>query len=356
MKKYIHYCWFGDKPLPKLAKKCIESWKKYLPDYEIIKWSEENVDLDECPFIKGAYQNKKWAFVADYARVKAMNKMGGIYFDTDMEVTKNIDELISRGPFLGVEDTGKIACGVWYEDKENSYLSEKLLKKYQSFKEFDSENVSSFSIPILITEILEKCGFEYNCKKIQHLDNNMYIYPREYFYPYSYNWENNVFTDNTCMIHYYDASWIPLKERMEISMVRKIGRKNTFKILEIYRKTRYYIRKIGKYILFPVIIYRNHKKQKSLITEEYLSRVENTLNNIEKQKDNDYIVFHNKEFIGVTSSTYELFDNCVDCGEIYQRKDAEKIAKRILEKNIKQVILSSLSIIIEFKLTIGSSS
>ena len=344
MKKYIHYCWFGDKPLPKLAKKCIESWKKYLPDYEIIKWSEENVDLDECPFIKGAYQNKKWAFVADYARVKAMNKMGGIYFDTDMEVTKNIDELLKKGPFLGVEDTGKIACGVWYEDKENSYLSEKLLKKYQSFKEFDSENVSSFSIPILITEILEKCGFEYNCKKIQHLDNNMYIYPREYFYPYSYNWENNVFTDNTCMIHYYDASWIPLKERMEIAMVRKIGRKNTFKLLEAYRKTRYYIRKIGKYILFPVLIYRHYKKQKSLITEEYLSRVENTLKNIEKQKDNNYIVFHNKEFIGVTSSTYELFDNCIDCGEIYQKKDAERITKKILDKNIKQVIFSSLSI------------
>ena len=133
MKKYIHYCWFGDKPLPKLAKKCIESWKKYLPDYEIIKWSEENVDLDECPFIKGAYQNKKWAFVADYARVKAMNKMGGIYFDTDMEVTKNIDELLKKGPFLGVEDTGKIACGVWYEDKENSYLKSLTLKMYLHF-------------------------------------------------------------------------------------------------------------------------------------------------------------------------------------------------------------------------------
>ena len=76
MKKYIHYCWFGDKPLPKLAKKCIESWKKYLPDYEIIKWSEDNVDLEECPFIKGAYENKKWAFVADYARTKALNEMG----------------------------------------------------------------------------------------------------------------------------------------------------------------------------------------------------------------------------------------------------------------------------------------
>ena len=95
-KKYIHYCWFGDKPLPKLAKKCIKSWKKYLPDYEIIRWSEENVNLEECPFIKEAYENKKWAFVADYARTKAIYEYGGIYFDTDMEVVKNIDELLVK--------------------------------------------------------------------------------------------------------------------------------------------------------------------------------------------------------------------------------------------------------------------
>ena len=344
MKKYIHYCWFGDKPLPKLAKKCIESWKKYLPDYEIIRWSEENVDLDECPFIKGAYENKKWAFVADYARTRALNEMGGIYFDTDMEVTKNIDELIEKGPFLGVEDTGKIACGVWYEDQKDSYLSRELLKKYRSFTSFDNDNVASFSIPLLITEILEKCGYEYNSKEVQKLDHNIYIYPRDYFYPYSYNWENNVFTDNTCMIHYYDASWIPLKDRLEISMVRKIGRSKTFKILETYRKGKYYVRKAGKVVLFPLVIYRNKKKVKVKITDEYLERIENTISNISKTTKKDYLVFHNKEFFGVTSSTYELFDNCVDCGEIYQKKDAQRIATEIVNKDIKQVIFSSLSL------------
>ena len=101
MKKYIHYCWFGGKPLPKLANKCIESWKKFLPDFEIIRWDESNVDLNECPFIKEAYDNKAWAFVADYARTRALKEMGGIYFDTDMEVTKNIDNLLKKGSFLG---------------------------------------------------------------------------------------------------------------------------------------------------------------------------------------------------------------------------------------------------------------
>ena len=344
MTKYIHYCWFGDKPLPKLAKKCLESWKKFLPDYEIIKWSEDNTNLEECPFIKEAYEKKKWAFVADYARTKALKEMGGIYFDTDMEVTKNIDSLLEKGPFLGVEDTGKIACGVWYEDKPNSYLSTKLLEKYKSFKSFDIDDMSNFSIPILITDILLECGFSPNKKSIQKLENNIYIYPREYFYPYSYNWQNNIFTDNTCMIHYYDASWIPLKDRIEIGMVRKIGRKKTFKILEGYRKAKDIARKSAKVVLFPVVLYRNKKIKDQLINEEYLNRLEETLVNIRKNSEKDYIAIHNKSFFGVTSATKELFDNTVDCGEIYRKKDAKRIAEEIVNNNIKQVIFSSLSI------------
>ena len=84
MEKYIHYCWFGNNKLSGLAKKCIKSWKKYLPDYEIIEWNEENFDVNITKFSKKAYEEKKWAFVSDVARVYALKKMGGIYFDTDM--------------------------------------------------------------------------------------------------------------------------------------------------------------------------------------------------------------------------------------------------------------------------------
>ena len=127
MEKIIHYCWFGGKPLPKLAKKCLKSWKKYLPDYKIMKWSEENVDLDECPFIRQAYDAKKYAFVADYVRTKALKEYGGIYFDTDMEVTKDISNLLNDNTFLGVEDTGYVAVGVWFESDKNAYLPTELL-------------------------------------------------------------------------------------------------------------------------------------------------------------------------------------------------------------------------------------
>lgn len=341
--KYIHYCWFGNKPLPKLAKKCIKSWKKYLPDYEIIKWSEENVDLEECPFIKGAYENKKWAFVSDYIRTKALNEMGGIYFDTDMKVTKDISKLLENDTFLGVEDSGYVAVGVWYEKNKNSILTKKLLEKYKSFKEFDIKKVTDFSIPKLISEILDDYGFEKNQSEIQVLNKNIYIYPRDYFYPYSYYWDSNYFTNNTCMIHYYDASWIPFKDRIEVTMIRKFGRNKTIKLLKFYRKTKDLVRKIAKIILFPLIIYKNYKVNKSLITPKYKERIESTLDDIDNIKG-DYITFYNKEWLGVTSATKELFENLVDCSEIYDKKDVKKIGNAILTKNINQVIFSSFAI------------
>lgn len=344
MKKYIHYCWFGDKPLPKLAKKCIQSWKKYLPDYEIIKWSEDNSNLEECPFVKEAYENKKWAFVADYIRTKALKEYGGIYFDTDMEVTKDISNLFNSNTFLGIEDTGFVAVGVWYEKEKDAYLPTKLLEEYQKIKHFDINKMAEVSIPKLISKLLDKYGLEYGANYIQNLENGITIYPREYFYPYSYNRDNNVFTENTCMIHYYDASWIPWKERVENEMVRRLGLKKTFFILENYRKVKDIIRKMGKCILFPVVLYRKNKQKQALVTEEYLSRLECTISNIEKNKNKEYIVFHNEQWLGVTSATKELFDNTIDMGEIYRKQDIQKIGDTILKNNIPQVIFSSFAI------------
>ena len=112
MKKVIHYCWFGGKPLPKMAKKCIKSWKKYLPDYEIKQWNENNFDVNINNFVKGAYEKKKWAFVSDCARAYALLNEGGIYFDTDMELKKDISFLLDKDFFIGREDSGYIAAGV----------------------------------------------------------------------------------------------------------------------------------------------------------------------------------------------------------------------------------------------------
>ncbi len=344
MKKYIHYCWFGTKPFPKLGKKCLASWKKYLPDFEIIKWSEENVDLNECPFIKEAYENGKWAFVSDYVRTKVLKEYGGIYFDTDMEVLKYIDELLKNDTFLGIEDTGFVAVGVWSEKEKNGLLPTKVLEEYQKMPSLDLNNLSNLSIPKIVSKILSEYGFIHGKNEIQILNDNIYIYPREYFYPYSYNRENNIFTDNTCMIHYYDASWVPKKERIENALVRKLGRKKTFKILKIYRLLKFYIRKLAKIMLFPITIYKRKKRKDAQITSEYLNDIENTIRLVEKNSKKDYIVIHNGNYLGVTSATLELFDNTVDAREILRKQDVKKIGDKILNSNIKQVIFSSFPI------------
>lgn len=343
MEKVIHYCWFGDKPLPKLAKKCLKSWKKYLPDYKIIRWSEENTDLNECAFIKGAYETKKWAFVADYARTKALNEMGGIYFDTDMELTKDISKLLEDKTFLGCEDTGYVNSAVWYEREPKSYLTEKLLEKYRSFKEFEPEKTTEFAIPILISEILKPLGLQKGGKEIQVLGDDIKVYPRDYFYPYSFHRDNNVFSENTCMIHYYDASWLPFRDRRDMWLARRFGIDGANKILRTLSRTKHIVLRILRIPLYPIVILRRIKKKRALITEEYLNRLNETINNIKENKDKDYIVFYNREWSGITSSSKELFENLVDVSDLFRKKDAKRVAIEVKNANIKQVVFSGFA-------------
>ncbi len=303
MKKYIHYCWFGPKPLPKLAKKCIKSWQKYLPDYEIKKWDETNVDLNECPFVRGAYDNKKWAFVADYVRSKVLKEYGGIYFDTDMEITKNIDFLFDdkTDTFLGVEDTGYVAVGVWYEKNKEAYLPSELLKRYKSFKNFPIDKLSDISIPRIISQLMMPLKFKFNSKNIQYLDKKITIYPRDYFYPYSYDWKNNCFTENTCMIHYYDASWIPLRCKLDTLFVRRFGRKWGLRFLKCLYFIMRIIKKIAKIILSPYLLFKKLKNRYINLKKERnnLSTTLELINSYENKR----IVFYNPDWKGVSSST-----------------------------------------------------
>ncbi len=347
-KKYIHYCWFGDKQFPKLGKKCLASWKKYLPDFEIKKWTEDNVDLEECAFVKEAYENKKWAFVADYVRAKVLKEYGGIYFDTDMEILKKIDKLLEDETFLGIEESGYVAVGVWYEKQPNAVLPTKLLNFYQEQEKFEKDDLQKIAIPKIISKVLEENGFDYQNKGLQKLDHDIVIYPREYFYPYSFNRTNNLFTDNTCMIHYYDASWLPPKERIENTMIRYIGTKNTKKLLASYRLVKKSTIGTAKKILYDFVKARRKKIDRKYyasmkIDEKYEKRLNDTLMQIRKYKNKNYIIFHNKNWLGVTSATKELFDNIVDCGELYRKSDIEKIGNEIIDNNISQVFFSSLS-------------
>ncbi len=338
MKKYIHYCWFGGKPLPKLAKKCIKSWKKYLPDYEIIEWNENNVNLEECPFIKEAYSMKKWAFVADYARTKAIYEMGGIYFDTDMMITKNIDFLLDKETFLGIEDSMMVNAAVWGTSKPKTELSRRILEYYQTQEHFDIDNIYKISIPRIITKILDEYGFDPVSNEIQVLNKNIYIYPRPYFYPLSFDFKNNIFTDETCMVHYFDATWIPKNEQIETKLIRKIGLKNTQKLLTLYRFIKRNIKRLIKLCLFPIFLYKRYKRK---ISKKYISNLNQALSDI-KKVNNKYLVMHNPEWLGVTNATIELFDSRVRCAELLRKKDVKKVANAIIESNVNQVIFSAM--------------
>ena len=244
--KIIHYCWFGPNNLTPLAKKCMESWKKYLPDYEIMLHNEENFDYNQNEFIKGAYENKKWAFVSDYARLEALYKYGGIYFDTDMEVTKDISEILKNSLVLGVEDS-KLVNGafIYSKEKENKFIGQ-LLEKYTSFNGFNQDDIYTVTIPSIITNKLNNLGYDNLKEQIQHIEEyDITIYPQEYFYPQSYDNQKNKYTDNSCMIHHYDGTWSSKQEKIKMYFIRN-NMKFMVKVVDIILAVNRRVKKIFK--------------------------------------------------------------------------------------------------------------
>ena len=220
MEKIIHYCWFGPKPLGKLEKKCIASWKKYLPDYKIMKWSEENVNLNECEFIKEAYAQKKWAFVADYVRTKVLYEYGGIYMDTDMEVISDLNEFEDKDLVFGLEDSGEPNAAIVIVNKKHNKYIKKLYDKYNNSKFNETGDLFDIAIPKQIEWLLNPIGLKLGSNEIQKLNDNVFVYPREYFYPLSYDMKNNIFTPNTKTIHHFSASWFSYFEKRDIWIKR----------------------------------------------------------------------------------------------------------------------------------------
>lgn len=206
--KVIHYCWFGHNPLPELALRCIASWKKYLPDYEIKEWNEGNFDVHSIPYISEAYDAKKYAFVSDYARFWILYHYGGVYFDTDVEIIRPLNEIIDRGPFMGCESDGKaVAPGLGLACNPGLGFYQEMLDKYKSlhFKKEDGtlnlETVVSYT-----TEQLEKHGLQ-DISGIQQIDG-IFIYPSEYFCPINITTKRLHITSNTYTIHHYAGSWV----------------------------------------------------------------------------------------------------------------------------------------------------
>ena len=239
--KIIHYCWFGRGKKTKLMRKCMETWKKYFPEYDIVEWNEENFDINSNEYVREAYNNKKYAFVSDYARLYALYNFGGIYFDTDIEVIKNFDNIIKNMDIYAFEKEDVIMTGVMIARKESKIIKQ-FLKLYDNLK-FLNDDGSLNLLPntYRLTEILKENGLVCNNKK-QILKNSLAeIYPIEYFC--AYDMDNSYFmpTKNTYTIHHYDGSWTSKKEK-----VLKIIKRTLSKVigLDMYDKIRNIKKKI----------------------------------------------------------------------------------------------------------------
>lgn len=206
--KKIHYCWFGGNPLPDSAKKCIASWKKCMPDYEIIEWNESNYDVRKIPYIAQAYDAKKFAFVSDFARVDILNENGGIYFDTDVEVIKDITPIIEEGAFVGLESKGAIATGLGMASNEGDEILKEIIESYKSESFIVTDgSLNLKTVVTRVTEIFIKHGFDINSTNKQSI-LGYNIFPMEYFSPKDVNTGIITLTDKTYTIHHYDASWL----------------------------------------------------------------------------------------------------------------------------------------------------
>ncbi len=227
--KIIHYCWFGPNQIPDYQQQYIRHWKKLMPDYEYICWNENKIDVSSSPFLKQAYDAKMWAFVADYTRVYALIKYGGIYMDTDVEVREGFDDFLTYSFFTSVEyhpnyeDSPKLAkmldssgrrlpevpskkkipgiglmSAIFGAERDLEFLKQ-LLAWYDNMS-FEENRRENYTIPATLAIVAEKYGFRYKNEK-QILAKSMAIFP------------SNVFADfrtsdnNSVAIHHCEGSW-----------------------------------------------------------------------------------------------------------------------------------------------------
>lgn len=219
--KKIHYCWFGGSELPRISIKCIESWKKYLSDFEIIRWDETNFNINSNIFVKQAYEQKKYAFVSDYVRMHALYSYGGIYLDTDVEILKDFsDKLENRNMVLGFEDEGFVMTAFIYS-KANNLLIKNIIERYNNMR-FVEENGEINCEPntIYFTKILENRGLKIN-NKLQVFGDEFVIYPNDAFCAFDMYCQKYVLSKNTVTVHHCNGSWLSFNDKFKAKL-RKI--------------------------------------------------------------------------------------------------------------------------------------
>ena len=216
--KRIHYCWFGRGEMPKLVKRCIKSWKKYCPDWEIILWNEDSFDVNSTIWTKQAYEARKFAFVTDYVRLKALYEQGGVYMDADVELVQPIDEFLQHEAFSGFESAITVPTGIiaaragqqvikgwldWYTDRP--YL-------------IDGKPNMDPNVSFMTRDLISR-GLRMD-DSFQNIDG-MAIYPQTWFCPLSLIEVEKKITTNTHAIHHFTSTWRTEKARKDFARTKR---------------------------------------------------------------------------------------------------------------------------------------
>lgn len=206
--KRIHYCWFGGNPLPGLAEKCIASWKKYCPDFEIVRWDESSFDLANVPlYVRQAYDQRKWAFVTDYVRLQVVYEFGGIYLDTDVELKKPLDPLLDNEAYFGFEDGRFINTGLGFGAEKHYPILMELMEDYRDIPFILQDGTFDMTpCPKRNTEVFLRHGLKQD-DSLQTLDGGVLILPSRFLCPIDNRTRRMSITRETISIHLYSASW-----------------------------------------------------------------------------------------------------------------------------------------------------
>ncbi len=214
--KTIHYCWLGGAPLPKLALKCIESWKKFCPDYRIIRWDESNLDLSSDRYVRRQLAAKNWALTTDFLRFKIVQDYGGVYFDTDVELIKPIDDLLENHAFIGVDSVGFVNPGSGVGSEKDFPLWKILLDQYNAYDFSADSSPPAFSV---LRKFTESLGY-FSTDQVKTLED-LTIYPVDYFSPIDLTTRKLRVTKNTYSIHHFAGSWISDKDRKDVRLRKR---------------------------------------------------------------------------------------------------------------------------------------
>lgn len=237
--KVIHYCWFGGSRLPRQANRCMKSWKKFCPDYDIKLWNEENFDVKENQFCSTAYDHAAWAFVSDYVRLAVVSQYGGFYFDVDVELLRPIDPLRQHAAFVGVEQVdGRINTGLGFGAEVGNIAISQMLKQYSEIT-FSDTDKEKYACPLLNDDAIRSLGYAgvASSEAPAQLEGLISIYPPEYFDPISMgDRARNLLSSNSYSIHHAAYSWGTNRQKFKRKLANKIGLERADRLKTMLRK------------------------------------------------------------------------------------------------------------------------